>query len=343
MKALRLEAPCHFSYTDISEPDIQEDEVLVRVKACAICGSDIHGCDGKNGRRIPPIIMGHEASGIIEKAGAKVTHFVHGDRVTFDSTEYCSTCWFCMHGYHNLCGSRRILGVSTDTYKKDGAMAEYIAVKARTLYRIPAEVSFEEACLAEPLAVGMHAVRLSEVREGQNVAVIGAGTIGLMTLLAVRSKNPAHVVVSGRHAYRQQAAYAMGASDVVGDEGDELDKTGRFYTHGRGMDIVYDTVGTEKTFKTALKVVRNGGKIICVGNCDKEIAFPLQECIVRQISIICSYSQEGEFAECLARIADGSINLEYFTRNTIPLSEGAAAFERLRKKESDLLKVIIVI
>ena len=176
MKALVFTAPHTFEYRDVPRPEPAPDEVLVEVKACAICGSDVHGSSGENGRRIPPLVMGHEASGTIAQLGEAVQGWAVGDRVTFDSTEYCGHCWFCTHGMHNLCAQRRIVGVACTEYRKNGAMAQYIAVKARTLYALPPTVSFEQGCLVEPFAVGMHAVLRSGLATGQTAAVIGDGT-----------------------------------------------------------------------------------------------------------------------------------------------------------------------
>ena len=199
MKALVFTAPHTFEYRDVPRPEPAPDEVLVEVKACAICGSDVHGSSGENGRRIPPLVMGHEASGTIAQLGEAVQSWAVGDRVTFDSTEYCGHCWFCTHGMHNLCAQRRIVGVACTEYRKNGAMAQYIAVKARTLYALPPTVSFEQGCLVEPFAVGMHAVLRSGLAAGQTAAVIGDGTIGLMTLIAAKSQG-AQVCISGHHA-----------------------------------------------------------------------------------------------------------------------------------------------
>lgn len=198
MKALVFTAPHTFEYRDVPRPEPAPDEVLVEVKACAICGSDVHGSSGENGRRIPPLVMGHEASGTIAQLGEAVQSWAVGDRVTFDSTEYCGHCWFCTHGMHNLCAQRRIVGVACTEYRKNGAMAQYIAVKARTLYALPPAVSFEQGCLVEPFAVGMHAVLRSGLAAGQTAAVIGDGTIGLMTLIAAKSQG-AQVCISGHH------------------------------------------------------------------------------------------------------------------------------------------------
>ena len=158
MKALTLTEYNHFEYGDAPEPGMDKGEVLIRVQACGICGSDVHGMDGSSGRRIPPIIMGHEASGIIETIGVGVEDWAPGDRVTFDSTVFCGKCANCQNGQVNLCEDRQVLGVSCGDYRRHGAYAELVAVPAHILYRVPEGMSFEEAAFAEPISVALHAV-----------------------------------------------------------------------------------------------------------------------------------------------------------------------------------------
>ena len=159
MKALVLKAYKQFAYEDVPDPEPGPDEVLVAVKACGICGSDVHGMDGSTGRRRPPIIMGHEAAGVISKVGSRVTGWAAGDRVTFDSTIYCGQCAFCRRGMINLCDRRRVLGVSCEDYRQNGAFAEFVAVPQHILYRLPDGLTFEHAALVEPFAIALHAIR----------------------------------------------------------------------------------------------------------------------------------------------------------------------------------------
>ncbi len=163
MKALVLTAPCEFNYdTSFPDPAPNAEEVLVKIKACGICGSDIHGMDGRSGRRQMPIVMGHEAAGEITEVGAGVTDWKVGDRVTFDSTEYCGECEECQAGYVNLCPDRKVLGVSPGSYRRHGCFAEKIVLPTRILYRIPESLSFEKAAFAEPVAIALHAVNLAD-------------------------------------------------------------------------------------------------------------------------------------------------------------------------------------
>ncbi len=153
MKALVLKEYDHFEYEDVPDPVVGRDDVLIQVKACGICGSDVHGMDGSTGRRIPPIVMGHEASGVVAETGANVTAWKTGDRVTFDSTIYCGTCLFCRRGQTNLCDNRRVLRVSCGEYHQNGAFAEYVAVPDHIVYGLPENLSFERAAMVEATSV----------------------------------------------------------------------------------------------------------------------------------------------------------------------------------------------
>src|SRR5262245_38051343 len=166
MKALVLKQYKQFSYEDVPEPQLQSGEVLVAVKACGICGSDVHGMDGSTGRRRPPIIMGHEAAGEISEVGPGVSGWKHGDRVTFDSTVYCGECVPCREGRPNLCDHRKVLGVSCEEYRRQGAFAEFVAIPERILYRLPDALPFEQAAMVEPVSIAFHAVRRANLHPG---------------------------------------------------------------------------------------------------------------------------------------------------------------------------------
>ncbi|MEE3218846.1 MAG: alcohol dehydrogenase catalytic domain-containing protein, partial [Planctomycetota bacterium] len=157
MRALLLTEYKHFEVTDMPQPDVGPDDVLVRVRACGICGSDIHGFDGSSGRRIPPLVMGHEAAGTVAAVGANVDGFGEGDRVTFDSMISCGRCAYCDRGQYNLCDNRQVLGVSCGDYRRHGAFAEFVVVPQRIVYPLPEELSFEHAAMVDPGSVGLHA------------------------------------------------------------------------------------------------------------------------------------------------------------------------------------------
>src|SRR3954467_2447888 len=156
LKALLLSEYNKLAITDMPTPAIADDEVLIRVRACGICGSDVHGYDGSTGRRIPPIVMGHEAAGVVAALGDAVESVRVGDHVTFDSTVYCGACDFCRRGQVNLCDHRQVLGVSCGDYRRAGAFAEYVLVPARITYRLPDNFSLPEAAMLEAISVALH-------------------------------------------------------------------------------------------------------------------------------------------------------------------------------------------
>ena len=168
MKSLLLREYGHLEIADMPRPEPGPGEVLVRVAACGICGSDVHGYDGSSGRRIPPLVMGHEAAGTVAAVGAGVQGFRAGDRVTFDSTVYCGECDFCRRGEMNLCDRREVVGVSCGDYRRHGAFAEFVTVPERIVYRLPDAMGFSEAAMLEAISVALHAVHLSGEGEGQD-------------------------------------------------------------------------------------------------------------------------------------------------------------------------------
>src|SRR5271157_4097297 len=196
MKALLLSAYKRLDIADLPTPVPGPGEVLLRVAACGICGSDVHGYDGSTGRRIPPIVMGHEAAGTVAGLGEGVAGFSEGDRVTFDSTVYCGRCAYCQRGLPNLCDNRQIVGVSTPDFRRHGAFAEYVAVPGHIMYRLPGRLSFEHAAMLEAVSVALHAVSFAKAEESPAVLVIGAGMIGLLTLQALRAEGFPRVFIA---------------------------------------------------------------------------------------------------------------------------------------------------
>src|SRR5450759_3350218 len=211
MKALVLEKYNELVYKDVPDPIIKRNEVLVRVKACGICGSDVHGLDGSTGRRIPPLIMGHEASGVIAQTGPAVAGWQVGDRVTFDSTIYCGHCYYCRRGLINLCDNRRVLGVSCEDYRQNGAFAEYVAVPQHILYRLPANLSFVQAALVEPVSIAFHGVSLAKIVLDDTAVVVGAGMVGLFVVQALRAAGCGQVIAVDVDRGRLELARKLGA------------------------------------------------------------------------------------------------------------------------------------
>jgi L-iditol 2-dehydrogenase len=341
MKALVLEAYSRFVYRDVPEPVIGPDEVKIHVKACGICGSDVHGMDGSSGRRIPPVIMGHEASGVIAELGSDVVGWQVGDGVTFDSTIFCGTCHFCRRGETNLCDNRRVLGVSCEDYRQDGAMAEFVAVPQHILYRLPDGLGFERAALVEALSVAFHAVERTPISLNDSAVVVGAGMIGSLVIQSLRLAGCGDIIAVDLDDTRLELARDMGADVVLDPERDDVVEAVRARTDGRGADLAFEVVGISPSLNMALRCLRKGGSLTMVGNVTPRVEFPMQDAVTRELTIYGTCASRGEYGACLDMIARGAINVDRLISAVAPMAEGAAWFERLYNRQPGLFKVVL--
>jgi threonine dehydrogenase-like Zn-dependent dehydrogenase len=341
MKALVLKEYNKFSFEEVPAPQVQSTEVLVAVKACGICGSDVHGMDGSTGRRRPPIIMGHEAAGVIVEAGKDVTEWAPGDPVTFDSTIYCGECFYCREGMINLCDRRRVLGVSCEDYRQNGAFAELVAVPPRILYRMPTGLPFEHAAMVEPFAIALHAIRRSPPGLNDSVVVVGAGMIGLALVQALSHAGCGKLIVLDVVEERLGRATKLGATHTINSGKENGVAAINELTQGRGADISFEAVGMSATVDLALRCLRKGGAATLVGNVTPKIEFPLQVAVTREITIHGSCASRGEYPACLDMLSRGDLQAAPLISATAPLAEGAEWFERLHRKEPGLLKVVL--
>jgi L-iditol 2-dehydrogenase len=339
MKALVLEEYKRLELRDVPQPAPSADEVLIRVAACGICGSDVHGYDGSSGRRIPPIVMGHEAAGTVAAAGEAVTSVRPGDRVTFDSTIFCGACPFCLRGDINLCDRRQVLGVSCGDYRRAGAFAEYVTVPGRIVHRLPPSMSFAEAAMLEPAAVALHAVRVSQVRGGETALVIGAGMIGLLTLQAARASGCSRVLVADVDETRLRLAESLGASETLHVSGSDLPR--EVIARTGGVDLVLEAVGRQETIDAAIASVRKGGTVTLIGNITPQVTIPLQAVVSRQLRLQGTAASAGEYPEAIEMIGSGNIQVKPLITAIAPLEDGPRWFERLYAHEPDLMKVVL--
>ena len=341
MKALVLEEYKKLVYKDVPDPVILDNEVLVKVKACGICGSDVHGFDGSTGRRIPPMIMGHEASGIIVETGKDVKGWKKEDRVTFDSTVYPLDDWYTLKGLYNLSDNREVLGVSPGNYKRDGAFAEYIAIPQHILYKIPENVSFEEAAMVEAVAVALHSINISELTPGDNCVVVGVGMIGIFIIKLLKISGAAIIAVDISEK-RLELAKQSGADYSFTSTDEKIIEKILTLTKSRGADIAFEAVGKSESVNLAIDVIRKGGKTVLVGNTSPKIDFPLQKVVTRELKILGSCAIRGEYEMVLDLLETGKIKVKDQISAVVPLSEGAAWFNKLYRKEVDLNKIILV-
>lgn len=341
MKALLLSEYNHLEVAEMPLPAVGPDEVLVRVEACGICGSDVHGYDGSSGRRIPPIVMGHEAAGTVAAVGAGVREYKEGDRVTFDSTVYCGECEFCARGEVNLCNNRQVVGVSCGDYRRHGAFAEYVVVPRRILYRLPDHFDFSAAAMLEAVSVALHAVRVSGGAGGETALVIGAGMIGLLTMQSARAAGCSPVFIADVDATRLDLARRIGADQALHSSGAKLVAEVMKLTGGRGVDLAYEAVGRNETVAAAIDCTRKGGTVTLIGNIAPEVTLPLQKVVTRQLRLQGSCASAGEYPQAIDLIASGKVQVKPLITAVASLEDGPQWFDRLHAHEPNLMKVVL--
>jgi L-iditol 2-dehydrogenase len=341
MQALVLTDYRNLELAAVDEPTVGPDDVLVAVAACGICGSDVHGYDGSSGRRIPPIIMGHEAAGIVAQTGANVSRFHAGDRVTFDSTIFCGQCDSCRRGNVNLCSARRVMGVSCGEYRQPGAFADYVVVPQQIIYSLPDGLPFEQAVFAEPVAVALHAVSRLRISLGDRAVVVGAGMIGLLVIQAVRLAGCEQVIAVDLEDAPLRLAAELGANTTINPRhGDPVAKVLEI-TDGRGADVALEVVGNAPAVATAIGCVRRGGQVSLIGNVTPEVPLPLQIVVTRELTLLGSCASAGEFQRAIDLIASGKIRVAPLISAVAPLAQGREWFERLYAREPGLMKVVL--
>jgi L-iditol 2-dehydrogenase len=342
MKALVLDEYNQLNYRDFPDPEIKPDEVLIKVKACGICGSDVHGMDGSTGRRQPPLIMGHEASGEIVETGSEVKGWEKGDRVTFDSTVYPLNDWYTLKGHYNLSDNRQVMGVSPKEFKHHGAFAELVAVPQHILHKIPDGVSFNEAAMVEPIAVAAHAINVSGLNPGDSAVVVGTGMVGTFVVKLLKIFGATPVIAVDIDDQKLQLAREFGADYTFNSKEKKLTEQLKELTKNRGADLAFEVVGITDSVNTAVYSIRKGGTVVLVGNLSPEIQFPLQKIVTQEIKVQGSCAINGEYELVLDLLAAKKVDVKKMISAVAPLSKGADWFNRLYNKEPGLNKIILV-
>lgn len=333
MKALVYYGPLDMRVSYLEDPKVLEDEVLIKVEACGICGSDVHGYLGTTGRRIPPMVMGHEFSGNIVEKGERVENLSIGDRVTVYPVRFCGRCEFCKKGLTNLCENKSFLGVMD----VNGAMAEYVSVPSYMVYKLPESINYIQGAMVEPLAVAYRAVKRSPNLLNKNVIIIGAGTIGLLVLSLVKASGARNIVVIDINEYRLKIAKELGANLTLDPKEKELKK--EFL---QDIDIAFEAVGSTATVTQAMSIIKTGGTCIWIGNSAKNIELDMQNIVTRELKVIGTYIYTyGEFAEAIDLISDIDIKLDKIISKTTSLEEAPGVFNELSQKDTNLVKVVI--
>ncbi len=332
MKVIVWEGPERMSVGERPDPDNPgPGEVVIRPGAVGICGSEVEGYLGHMGNRVPPLVMGHEFAGEVVAVGSGAEEWL-GARATVNPIAGCGRCPLCLSGQENLCPERTLIGIH-----HDGAFADFVRAPAANLRALPPELDVRLGALTEPLANGVHAVRLGlSGHEVDSAVVIGAGTIGLVTLQAALLSGLKHVAVIEPHEARRERARALGAHDVHADG-----QAARAAGEPLGVDLVLDAVGMQPTRATAVELVRPGGRLVCIGLADDETTLGFHAIIRNQITIVGSYAYTmADFERALEWLAEGRASLGDLPP-IAPLDDGPAAFARLADGPADQVKVFL--
>jgi L-iditol 2-dehydrogenase len=346
MNTLLLTEPGQLTLTPLPIPEPGPGEIRLRVAACGICGSDVHGYTGESGRRIPPLVMGHEAAGTVDAVGKGVNDLAVGRRVAIDSTVFCGNCEQCRDGRENLCSHRQVLGVSCGDYRRHGCFAEYAIVPARVCYPIPDGLDFAVAALLEPLTIGLHAVNLG-CQQGtpRSAVVVGCGMIGLVTVAALAARGVTRIAAIDIDAGRLAEAKRHGAVKTFNagepNAGAQAAAWGTSSADVDGADLVIEAVGNTAAVNTAIDAVTRGGTVVLVGNIAPTIDLPLQKIVTRQIRLQGSCASAGCYPEAIRLAAEGRVDLASFISQVAPLAEGPDWFTRLHNREPGLVKVVL--
>ena len=338
MKAVVYEGPNQMVYKDVPDVSPKAGEVKLRVKACGICGSDVHGFLGLTGRRIEPMIMGHEFAGEITALGEGVTEYETGSRAAVYPVAFCGQCDMCKKGDVHLCLNKRAFGV----LEVDGAFAEYICVPAKCCFPIEDHVSHTIGSLMEPLAVAYRGVAHAGDLEGKNVLVVGTGTIGLLALACVKMKNPAKIIVSDLNDSRLEVAKNMGCHVVINPGREDFKKRILEETHERGIDVAIEAVGAAPTVQQAMSSLCFAGTAVWIGNSKRMIDINMQEIVTRELSVQGSflYGYE-EFRQVVSLLNERKLNVEPLISEEITLEQVPEYFEKLAHTPGNLIKVVV--
>ncbi len=338
MKAAILNKPFELTIEEVPTPVPGPDELLIQVKASAICGSDIKAYGGKHPLIEPPIILGHEFAGVIVEKGSQVDGFRVGERVVVEPSFVCGQCFFCQRMEYYLCENLKQLG-----HQLPGSFAEYTVAKARFTYLLPNGTPFEKGALTQPLAISLHAAHRGAIRNGQTVVILGTGTIGLL-LLQVALHRGARVFVSDVVDFRLEKAKALGAHRVWNGSSPEMIREIRARTNGLGADVVIEAAGSSETVQQAFSVVRRGGTILLLGLTGHEKEeVPLERVTLNELNVfgMMRYAM-GDFPEAIELIHQERIDFDSLIFRRFALTEISEVFKETLGSPERVLKSVMV-
>jgi L-iditol 2-dehydrogenase len=337
MKACVLKKRYEVEITETARPSPEPWEVLIRVKATGLCGSDLHAYRGTHKFRVPPIVSGHELAGVVEKTGNEVRLLKEGDRVTVEPWTHCGKCEFCIAGRSNLCTDKVAMG----TARWSGSFAEYVIAPEAVTYRLPENVSFETGALIEPLAASMHALRRAGMRPGERAVVLGAGTIGLSILLLLKACGIVGCIVTDVEDFNLKIAETLGADLTVNTKKSSLPDAVSELTRGMGADLVFVAAGAGNLVQDATLVLKRGGKIAVPAIFDGPISLDMFPAVYGEHDILGSWSYtKKDFDVVIDLLSVGLLDPMPLITHRMPLVDAGKAFSIADTRSENVVKIL---
>lgn len=336
MKQVQLYSPEDIRIIDVPRPTPLPDELLVKVAQVGICGSDLHAYHGRHPFIDLPVVPGHEFAGKVVDVGGKVHGFVAGQRITVEPSLVCGECYNCTRGRYNICEKLQVIGCQTV-----GAMAEYLTVPASKAHLLPYDMHWDQAVMAEPLAVAVHAVRIAGFAPGASVLVLGAGTIGLMVLQAAKALGAGEVVITDLRHDRLELARDLGADGIVDPTSTDLEVALEEAFGPDRADVILECVGVATTARDAIHLARKGSRIVLAGVFEQEVPMNLGLVQDRELELVGTLMYaDDDFATALQLLQSGDVAVDAMISHRFPLDQAAEAFAKADRRE-DALKVLI--
>lgn len=322
-------------------PKTKDDEVLVKLEYVGICGSDLHYYEtGAIGDYVvePPFVLGHEPGGTVVEVGKNVKHLKVGDRVALEPGKTCGHCEFCKTGRYNLCPDV----VFFATPPVDGVFQEYVAHEADLCFKLPDNVSTLEGALIEPLAVGFHAAIQGDAHLGQRAVVMGAGCIGLVSMMALKARGVSEVYVVDIMEKRLDKALELGAAGVINGAREDVLERVKELTNGAGMDLVIETAGTEITTRQAIHMAKKGSNIVLVGYSKSgEMTLPMSLALDKELTFKTVFRYRHIYPMAIDAVAAGKVNLKSIVTDVFALDEAQKAMDYSVNNKADIVKAVI--
>lgn len=318
MRAVRLESVGSMGLRSVERPNAGQGELVIRVLAAGICGSDRHMFKGEYPTAIP-VTLGHEFCGVVEEIGDGVSSFAGGELVTIDPNIACGTCPACRRGRPNLCANLNAIGVT-----RDGGFAEYAAVPCGQAFILPSDLDPVHGAFCEPLACCIHAIDKARIRPGDSVAILGGGVIGLLMVQLARQAGASQVILITRQLSRREAALRLGATHVFDPTASDTVALAREVTHG-GADVVIECAGVPETLQTGVQMVRRGGAFVLFGVTPAGLEVPVLpfDLLVNEVEIRPAYLNPFTHSRAAVMVASGALELDSLVTKTIGLEDVA--------------------